>query len=239
MSRFFSIDNPVWAAIDTFFKIMLLNVLWVVCSLPVFTMGASTTALTYACMKLRKKEGYVIQNFFHSFKENFGQATILFLIFLLGGVFLAADIILGNQSQTLYGNLMRILAFVLAVPYTFTLIYVFAVQSRFVNQVPDTIRYAFGLSIQNWKYTFLMIFLYVFLIWINTTIVLVNLLTLMFGVGAVMYICASYYEKIFEPFLGNPEESEITDEKEEMPEDTSLVDPAKEVQVREETDGQN
>ena len=207
MSRFFSIDNPI----DTFFKIMLLNVLWVICSLPVLTMGASTTALTYACMKLRKKEGYVTKNFFHSFKENLGQATVLFLIFLAGGAFLAADMILGNQSQTMYGNLMRILAFVLAVPYTFTLVYVFAVQSKFVNRVPDTIRYAFLLSVQNWKYTFLMICLYIFLLWVNTTIVLVNLLTLMFGVGAVMYICASYYEKIFEPFLGETNAQEETD----------------------------
>ena len=215
MSRFFSVDNPVWAAIDTFFKIMLLNVLWVICSLPVITMGASTTALIYACMKLHKKEGYVVKNFFHSFRENFCQATVLFLIFLAGGAFLVADILLGNQSHTVYGNLMRILAFVLAVPYSFTLTYVFAVQSKFVNRVKNTIRYAFWLSVQNWKYTILMLLLYVFLVWVNTTIVLINLLTLMFGVGAVMYICASYYERSFEPFLktSGEEDEESTQEE--------------------------
>lgn len=77
--RFFDLDNVVWRTIDKIGKIFLLNLLWLICSLPVFTIGASTTALIYTSMKLSDNEGYWHQNFFSSFKENFKQATALFL----------------------------------------------------------------------------------------------------------------------------------------------------------------
>ena len=83
--RFFDLDNVVWRTIDKIGKIFLLNLLWLICSLPVFTIGASTTALIYTSMKLSDNEGYWHQNFFSSFKENFKQATALFFIYLAAG----------------------------------------------------------------------------------------------------------------------------------------------------------
>ena len=69
-----------------------LNLLWFVCSIPIFTIGASTTALYYASLKLvRGEENHIGQQFFHSFKENFKQATVLWLILLGIGLFLGAD----------------------------------------------------------------------------------------------------------------------------------------------------
>ena len=65
--RFFDLDNVVWRTIDKIGKIFLLNLLWLICSLPVFTIGASTTALIYTSMKLSDNEGYWHQNFFSSF----------------------------------------------------------------------------------------------------------------------------------------------------------------------------
>ena len=78
--RFFDLDNVVWRTIDKIGKIFLLNLLWLICSLSVFTIGASTTALIYTSMKLSDNEGYWHQNFFSSFKENFKQATALLFI---------------------------------------------------------------------------------------------------------------------------------------------------------------
>ena len=55
--RFFSVDNPVWRFIRKIGYLWLLNILWVLTSLPVITLGASTTALVYACLKLKGDEG--------------------------------------------------------------------------------------------------------------------------------------------------------------------------------------
>ena len=105
--RFFDLDNVVWRTIDKIGKIFLLNLLWLICSLPVFTIGASTTALIYTSMKLSDNEGYWHQNFFSSFKENFKQATALFFIYLAAGAFLAGDFLLGGRAGNSFGQLMQ------------------------------------------------------------------------------------------------------------------------------------
>ena len=77
MAEFFNLDNPIWRFMGKVLDLMVLTVLWVVTRVPVFTIGASTTALYYAGMKLAKdQEGYVVKDFFHSFRENFRQATL-------------------------------------------------------------------------------------------------------------------------------------------------------------------
>ena len=71
--RFFSEDNVVWRFVRKIGYLWILNILWVATSLPVITIGASTTALIYACMKLQDDEGYPTANYFRSFRENFRQ----------------------------------------------------------------------------------------------------------------------------------------------------------------------
>ena len=70
-----------------------LNLLWFVCSLPIVTMGAASTALYYVTLKIAEdREGDITQQFFRSFRSNFKQATQLWLILLAIGVVLGLDI---------------------------------------------------------------------------------------------------------------------------------------------------
>ena len=76
--RFFSYDSKFGQVMVALTYGTVLNLLWVVCSLPVFTIGASTTALYYAALKMAKgEESYPARMFFRAFKENFRQATAL------------------------------------------------------------------------------------------------------------------------------------------------------------------
>lgn len=200
-NRIFNVDNVVFRAIDKIGKIFLLNMLWVICSLPIVTMGASTTALMYSSMKLHKNEGYWHRNFFKSFKENFKQSTGIFLLFLLAGALLAADFMLGGQAKNSFGFFMQVLAGIFAIPYFLTLLYVFGVQSRFVNKVKDTIRYSFFMALRNMKYTIQMAILVILFVWFNTTTLLANFLTLIYGFGLMGYFFAAYYARTFEKFL--------------------------------------
>ena len=50
LASFFNYDNPVWRFIGKFFDVMVLNLLWVICSIPIFTIGASTTAVYYVTL---------------------------------------------------------------------------------------------------------------------------------------------------------------------------------------------
>lgn len=66
--------------------LMILNIVFIICCLPIVTIGASLTALHYVTLKMvRNEESYIVKSFFKSFKQNFKQATIINLIMLLFG----------------------------------------------------------------------------------------------------------------------------------------------------------
>ena len=66
---------------DKVFDVMVLGFLWILCSLPVLTIGASSTALYYAMVKcVKNNDGYAVKEFFHSFKMNLMPATIIWVI---------------------------------------------------------------------------------------------------------------------------------------------------------------
>ena len=64
MFGIFNLDSPIGRAMNTVADIMIFSVLWVVCSLPVFTVGAATTALYYASMRSVRQEGSAFKDFF-------------------------------------------------------------------------------------------------------------------------------------------------------------------------------
>lgn len=91
------------------FDIVLLHFLWILCSLPLFTVGASTTALYYSCMKrIRTGEGYVWRNFFHAFKDNFRQATCIWLLLLAVAFVLILDLRIGMNTDGILGTFILI-----------------------------------------------------------------------------------------------------------------------------------
>jgi uncharacterized membrane protein YesL len=66
------------------FDTLMLGILWILCSLPIITIGASTTALYHAMVKsVKNDDGYPSRVFFRSFHQNFKQATVLWLIYLV------------------------------------------------------------------------------------------------------------------------------------------------------------
>ena len=90
--RFFSYESKFSQLLLKLCNACMLNVLWFVCSLPIVTMGAATTALYYACLKIvRDEDSHVAAQFFRSFRQNFRQATQIWLILLGCGLFLGLD----------------------------------------------------------------------------------------------------------------------------------------------------
>ncbi len=209
----FNPDNVVFRAINRFGQIWLLNMLWVLCSLPVFTIGASTTALIYACLKLRKEEGYVTQNFFHSFKENLKQSTILWLLYLAVGVLAGVALVFWNNTDIPGKELAWAATLLVLILYGVSLLYVFALQSRFYNTVRNTVKFSFLLAYRNLVETFLMALIAVAFVLINVFgVFLINFISLNFGVAFVVYLLSAHYEKIFSIYIEKKEEPDIVTE---------------------------
>ena len=79
----FSINSPVIQFLAKVWDLIVLNILTVILSLPIVTIGAANTALHYAVDKLFAEEGTLLKNYFHSFKINFKQSTLCWLLLLV------------------------------------------------------------------------------------------------------------------------------------------------------------
>ena len=90
--KFLSYDSPFSQLLLKLCYSCYLNLIWFICCIPIVTIGASTTALYYTSLKIVRDEDHSLgRMFFHSFRENFRQSTVLWLILLAVGLFLAGD----------------------------------------------------------------------------------------------------------------------------------------------------
>ena len=124
--KFFSYESKFSQLLLKLCYACYLNLLWALCSLPIVTVGASTTALYYASLKVvRDEESHVGAHFFRAFRENFRQATVIWLILLGVGLFLGGDVyVLYHLRQTAEGNLAVLWTLILAVVIAASLVYV-------------------------------------------------------------------------------------------------------------------
>lgn len=207
MKGIFNPDNPVVRFFIKIGYIWYLNILWLITSIPLFTIGASTTALIYSCMKLQEDEGYPTKNFFHSFKENFKQSTAIWGIYVGIGALLAMDLIYWNKQGVGFHNinLPWAVSIAICIVYGISLSYVFAIQSKFVNTVKNTIAYSILLPYRNLKQTILIAIVLGAVIYFNvTTIFMVNFITMNIGVGLIAYLLGIFFKDVFKKYI--PEE---------------------------------
>ena len=116
MGRIFDMNNKFFRFMSKVADLCILNIICVVCCIPVITAGASITAMYYVTLKMvRNEEAYILRSFFKSFKQNFKQATIINLIMLLIGVVLYVDLNVSKAMQGGAGQIFQIIfmAFVL------------------------------------------------------------------------------------------------------------------------------
>ena len=131
MDKLFNMDNKFFSFMGRAADLFMLNVVFVICCLPVVTIGASLTALHYVTLKMaRNEESYIIRSFFKSFKQNFKQATGMWMLFLVAFFILSVDIWFWMTQWKATGNaLAKPFLFVSVVLLTLavmTFIYTFA-----------------------------------------------------------------------------------------------------------------
>ncbi len=204
-SGFFNYDNPVWRFIGKFWDVLIVNLLWIVCSIPIVTIGASTTAMYYVTLRLaRDDDGYTFRSFFKSFKENFKQATAIWLIFLAVGLLLAFDLyyfvrLVGASTlRTVMITVFFSMAFIWAAMFT----YVFPLQARFYNPVKRTIFNAFFMAVRH-------VFGTIGLLAVDGAIVFLSLSFLpqltIFGVALIAFFNSYLFNNIFKRYMPKEE----------------------------------
>ena len=152
LQGFFNYDNPIWRFVGRLGDMILLNVLWILCSLPIVTIGASTTALYYCTLKIvRNEDDGDIKMFFRSFKLNFKQATIIWIPMLLLIMLFVFDFNFFGSVLAGVGAariLLQGITIAMMVIWIFVFTYVWPLLSRFDNTVKNTVTNAAYMSIR-------------------------------------------------------------------------------------------
>ena len=142
---------------------VILSALWVIFSMPIFTMGAASTALYYTVHKtLRRNRGYIYSNFWNSFKENFKQSTIVWLILLAIYAIFGADLYLTWQflkAGMQWGVMFYLFLVLILITIVWT-IYIVAYSARFENTKKATMKNAAAIAVVNLGWSFLILFLF-------------------------------------------------------------------------------
>lgn len=213
--KFFSYDGTFFTILNRISDIIILNLLWILCCIPIVTIGASTTALLYVTMKITSGEdAYIVKKFFKSFKENFLQSTIIWLIMLAIGAVLLCDYIFLPQMKL--DNMMYLVIFsatcLATLIYGMILVYLFPLQARLVNKIRHTFKNALLLSFRHLPVTILlMILVFVPLVVMCYTFASLFFLWFFFAGSGIALICSLLYNRIFNIYI-KPEQEETVDE---------------------------
>lgn len=190
MRSIFCLEGPVMSFITKITYSAYLNILWLVCCLPVFTIGASTTALFYVSLKVAKnEEGSLTKAFFHSFKENFKQSTIIWLILLAVGIILGFDgyIFYHMRFENAFWTVATAVFLVAVVAYAIILMYIFPLLARFDNTIGAMFKNAIMLGMR-----FLLCTAVMAVIYFVMAFVIINVFTpiIVFGEGLCALLCS-------------------------------------------------
>lgn len=156
MGGLFAMDGKFAQIMGKLADIIILNLLLVVCSVPVVTAGASATAFYAVMLKLVKnEESYVFRSFFKAFRENFRQATVVYLILLAVAAVLGFDFYFAVRQGGGTGQPLFVVFCILALFLYLGSCYLFPMMAFFENRTKKVFQNSFLMAIAHFPYTLL------------------------------------------------------------------------------------
>lgn len=247
MSKLFDLDSPLMRILNKVADLMILNVatllfcvpglfsgyialqiytsenvvnlpailLFIVLSIP---MGSALTGMHFVLLKMvRGDEAYIVKDFWKSFKLNFKQASVIWLIFEVAGFLLVLDYKIYMGSDT-FPKVMLIMTGVVAVIVFIIYIYVFPVLSRFSNTIANTIKNSFLMSILGLPRTLGMMVItgvaFMLPVMVPTLIYRIFPIYILFGLSLPGFLCALLYSPLFKRFEPEVKEESLSTEEE-------------------------
>lgn len=202
MSNLLGIDNPVMRFLSRVFDLIILNICFLICCIPLVTIGPSITALYSICLKMVKnEESYIFKGFFKAFVQNFKTSLILWLFLVGTGILLAIDLWAVFSAHAGLIQFFIIPLICLAFLWFGILIYGFPMiayykynfKKTIINSVSDSLRHFLPTLI-------LIIFIIAFIgfsFYSDTALSVTLAIDTIIGFSCLSYIYSFYFRKIF------------------------------------------
>lgn len=196
MKTFLNPYNCVMQFITKIVYSVWLNILWILCCIPIITIGPATTALFYCCQHIvNDTDGNITKQFFHSFKTNFKQSTTIGIIMTVLGIILSLDGYILNKLSTdsTFWTINSAFFIIVCIIYFMVIMYLFPLLAHFKNTTKNMIKNSFILSIRYLLCTILMLFIYFAMIFITVRIFTPIII---FGFGTCAFLCSLLLKNI-------------------------------------------
>ena len=224
--QFFKIDGPLYRVLDKLTNLLILNLIFLLCCLPIVTIGPALTAMYYVNIKVLRDEepSSVIKCFFRSFKENFKQGLWLGL----GVLVIAALLIFDLHALTSVVNIPAPIAQVLIFISVFLLIalllvslYLFAILAQFDNTSRELIKWSAILAIRHLPVTLISAVLValplgIFMVLPDFFLRVMVPVMVLIGFSGTSYLQSLFYVQIFDFYIPKAETDEEPDEGTEL-----------------------
>ena len=193
----FNINSSFFKFINKLLDVLLLNLLWILCSLPVVTIGAATCAAFSVTLKMvDDEEGYIGKAFFKEFKKKFKQGTLMWMITApcIYILYLLWQLVIKSEDI----NVIVIIGviFLTAIAISINL-YSYPLIARYENSLRNIIKNSFGICLQYFVKTIILTVVVV----IEIVIIMWNRWTLLAGIiigpEFIIYTISGVSKKIF------------------------------------------
>lgn len=201
-------DSGIFRFLSRIADLIILNILFLLCCLPIVTIGAALTAMFYVTLRMaRNEESYITKNFFHSFRQNLKQGIITHLIFSVVSIIIGFDVYVLWKFMDISWifKYLLILLLLICVLHFITFIYLYPVLAQFNNTIRNTIKNARFMALKHFPYTLAMSLISifpVFCIWyIKYFLEWGILIFALFGFALIAYLNALFLVKIFDKYI--------------------------------------
>ena len=223
MNKLFDLNSPFMRVLSRMADLVFLSVLWVLCCIPIITIGPATAAMYYVALKLARKEDIRVTScFFQGFKNNFKQGVILNIIFLVVGTVIFLDYFIMSNAEGTAGMLTSTCFFVMGIWLLCIMFYAYPLQAQFYNPIRRTLMNAAIMSMQKFPTTvivFLLNMLPVILLLVSVDTMKLVIYTAPFWVvlapGLTAYLCSKRFIKLFDPYVNPEKEMEAEESQDE------------------------
>ena len=199
MGKLFALDSPLMNGLSKLADLIWLNILATICCIPIITIGASLTALHYVVLKMVKdEEGYITRSFFKSFRENFKQATLMWLMLLVVFILLVADFMIFRFSGIVFPGWCQIALTAIAVLIMFATMHLFPLLSRYENSIRATYKNSLFMGILHLPKTILMMLCWIVPIVITIYVESFFPIVFFLGISGPAFLNALLYKKSFQ-----------------------------------------
>lgn len=177
--------------------ITVLNLVWLICCLPIVTAGASTAAQHYSVKQLIAGDTHVFRNFRIGLKNYWKTSSILWVIFLILSIVFVFDYNLITANDLPAEMVILVISALAFITLIFTMIWSFPVMVNFVGNAREIFFNAFMFSFMFAPFTLVTVVLIAVMIVAITKNMFVAALLILFGPTLIVYVTLTLFEKAF------------------------------------------